>query len=126
MDNHDLMSFEDGMDQFMSNLKKSLQQDQLHVTHQTMPQCLESYKVADDRANAYFLRLVVIGYTPTTMLARLSWLDAKGRDHICCYLNSAFEAVKRKKNGLWVREKNIPEAMCLQTWSRLQSPFDCH
>lgn len=122
MANQDLIAFEVGVDQFMSNLKKALQkQGHVSVVHQTLPQCLDSLKVTDIDAKEHFLRLVIVSCTPTTILARLSWLDTKGYDHILCYLNSAFEAVKRKKNGLWVREKSVPEAMCLQTWKRLHS-----
>lgn len=124
MENLALISFEKGMDKFVKRIKSSLQKhEHVSVCHQSMPQCLESLKVTDDEDNEHVLRLVVIGCAESTSLARLSWLDKMGRDHVCCYLNSKFEAVKRKHNGLWVKDKHAPEDMCLKVWACLHSPI---
>ncbi|SBS32357.1 hypothetical protein MAQ5080_02242 [Marinomonas aquimarina] len=124
MDQHALISFEKGMDTFLKRLKTSLQKHQhVSVCHHSMPQCLESFKVTDEADNEHVLRLVVIGCAQSTALARLSWLDKMGKDHVCCYLNTKFEAVKRKRNGLWVKDKHEPEEMCLKIWTCLHSPI---
>lgn len=122
MDQRALIPFEKGVDKFVKRLKMGLQKhEHISVAHQTMPQCLESLKVIDKDDNEHVLRLVVVSYTETTLLARLSWLDKMGKDHVCCYLNTKFEAVKRKHNGLWVKDKHEPEEMCLRVWTCLHS-----
>lgn len=124
MDQRALISFEKGMDKFVKSLKISLQKhEHVSVSHQSMPQCLESLKVVDEDNNEHVLRLVVVGCTEKTLLARLSWLDNMGKDHVCCYLNTKFEAVKRKHNGLWVKDKHEPTDMCLRVWTCLHSPI---
>ena len=123
VDQQSLMLFEKGVDEFLSSLKNRLNHNEdISVSYQSMPQCLQSLKVIDDQSER-FLRLVIIGFDETTVLARLSWLDEYGIDHICCYLNGDFQSVQRKKNGLWVRDKHQPEEICLQKLGALRSPF---
>lgn len=120
MEQSPLIEFEQGMDQFMATIKACLTDvQQLQVRHCTMPQCLDSFIVTDDNNQVLILRLVLVGYTPDVALARLSWLDPRGQDHVCCYLNSQFESIQRKCNGKWVRHKHSPETMCLLQWSQL-------
>lgn len=124
MDQRALITFEKGLDTFVKRLKMSLQKhEHVSVCHQSMPQCLESLKVTDVEDNEHVLRLVVVGGPQAMLLARLSWLDKMGKDHVCCYLNTKFEAVKRKRNGLWVKDKHEPEDLCLRVWTCLHSPI---
>lgn len=122
MDQHRLMSYEQGMDHFIADLKAYLvKREHAHFQHCSMPQCLHSLTVTGQDDETLILRLVVVGWAQDSTLARLSWLDRQGRDHVCCYLNEAFEAIKRKRNGKWVREKYTPQDLCLQQWSHLQA-----
>ena len=124
MEQQGIMVFEKGLDEFLSDLKLRLtRSESVHVTSQSMPQCLQSLKVIDESQRECYLRLVVIGCNDSMLLARLSWLDDSGKDHVCCYLNGQFEAVRRKANGLWVREKQTPKEVCLQKWGALRSPI---
>ncbi|MBM6551565.1 hypothetical protein [Marinomonas ostreistagni] len=122
MDQNRLITFEQGLDGFVAQLKTCLaQQADTHIHHCSMPQCLQSFRAVTQDNKALVLRLVLLGWNQETTLARLSWLDRHGRDHVCCYLNEEFAAIKRKLNGKWVRDKHSPQDLCLQQWSHLQA-----
>lgn len=121
MDQSGLMIFEEKADGFLSEIIIKLRTVKgVSVQNCSMPQCLKSLKVKDADNQAYFLRLVVIAMNHEGALARLSWLNLAGVEKVCCYLNSQLEAVKRKPNGFWVREKYTPDVMCLQALAQLQ------
>lgn len=123
MEQSQIMAFELGMDRLMLGVKNELvTQQQVSVTHQTMPQCLDCLRVIDEQQRAMLLRFVLVGCSSDMTLGRLSWMEENGREHVCCYLNDAFDTVKRKSNGLWVKEKHSAATMCLRKWSRLHSP----
>lgn len=122
MDQNCLIEFEQGIDDFMADIKACLiAQEHAHICHCSMPQCLHSLRVVGHNDDEWVLRLVLLGCGQKVTLARLSWLDRQGRDHVCCYLNDRFEAVKRKLNGKWVLDKHSPRDLCLQQWSHLHS-----
>ncbi|RDL44589.1 hypothetical protein DN730_09375 [Marinomonas piezotolerans] len=119
-----IIAFEESVDAFMQGIKiELLKRQQICVTHQAMPQCLDCLRVTDEESNDLMLRLILIGYNPQLTVGRLSWLEGTGREHICCYLNSSFEAIKLKRNHIWAKEKHTAEAMCLMEWSRIHSPL---
>ncbi len=124
MEQSAIMAFEQGMDAFMLGVKNELAAEyQAHVVHLSVPRCLECLSVVGEDEKALQLRLVLVGCGPEVTFGRLSWVSDDGREHICCYLNSEYEAVKRKPNGMWVKEKSSAEHMCLRKWSRLHSPM---
>ena len=122
MEQSAIMAFEQGMDAFMLGLKNELiAEHSLHIAHLTVPRCLDCLKVVDVDGSCLQLRLVLVGCSPDVSFGRLSWVTEDGREHICCYLNSNYEAVKRKSNGLWVKQRYSAEDTCLRKWSRLHS-----
>lgn len=121
MEQSDLIRFEEGMDEFLINLKEYLaEHEHVSICHCSMPRCLEALKVVDENSELT-LRLVLVACAASTTFARLSWLDRRGQDHVCCYLNRNFEVMRHKVNGMWGRDKHTPEVLCMRKWSQLQS-----
>ena len=51
------------------------------------PQSLACYQAKGTTSNLQ-LRLVLIPLTNGRLLGRLSWLDWRGVDHVCCYVDA--------------------------------------
>ena len=107
-----VMAFEEGIDDFIKPIRLSLlERVNVRLSAHVTPQSLINFSFPDNESSLQ-LRFVVLAVTRDLSLGRLSWLDKYGRDHVCCYVNDAFQCVVRKQNGRW-REQKIPaEELC--------------
>ncbi|WP_421849258.1 hypothetical protein [Marinomonas sp.] len=82
------------------------------------PQSLVCYQANGATSNLQ-LRLVLIPLTNGRVLGRLSWLDWRGVDHVCCYVNETFDSLIMASDGIWRKQHKSAEALCLQGFEAL-------
>lgn len=85
----------------------------IRLSSVSMPQNVACYQVRGTKRHL-MLRLVLIPLSTGRMLARLSWLDCRGIDHVCCYINESFECLMMASDGRWKKQKKSAELLCLQ------------
>ncbi|REG82872.1 hypothetical protein [Marinomonas pollencensis] len=113
--------FEANIDRFMKGLKKGLWRAAgLHFRQLSTPQNLVSFSVWDGDI-AVQLRFVVIALGHNQALGRLSWLDKKGLDHVCCFVNDDFQCVAPVANGVWRAQKQRVGEVCLRRLQELKA-----
>lgn len=113
MQNNDsFLVFKSEVEGFMARLIQSLQKvAKMHFTRTSAPQNLMSFSVQNNSMDLQ-LRFVVIGQGSDMTLGRLSWLDQRGYDHVCCYVNDDFKCMKRTENGLWREQNKCVDEAC--------------
>lgn len=82
------------------------------------PQSLACYQTKGTSSNLQ-LRLVLIPLTDGRLLGRLSWLDWRGVDHVCCYVNETFDSLIMASDGIWRKQHKSAEVLCLQGFEAL-------
>lgn len=82
------------------------------------PQSLACYQAKGTSSNLQ-LRLVLIPLANERLLGRLSWLDWRGVDHVCCYVDEAFDTLVMASDGVWKKQKKSAEELCLQEYESL-------
>ncbi|RCX07949.1 hypothetical protein [Marinomonas foliarum] len=90
----------------------------VQLTSVSAPQSVACYQTKGLEKN-FRLRLVLIPLMNGRLLGRLSWLDGQGVDHVCCYVNEAFDCVIRKSDGVWIKQAKSAEKVCLQCFVKL-------
>ncbi|MDE8601939.1 hypothetical protein M3I01_003235 [Marinomonas sp. RSW2] len=84
----------------------------------SMSQNVICYKVSEVSINLR-LRLVLIPFKNGQMLGRLSWLDRRGIDHVCCYVNEVFDCLDIASGGVWKKQTNNIGSLCLKQFESL-------
>ena len=106
--------FMSGSKSFFSNIADSLfHLEGVELANVSAPQSFACYQTKGLERN-YRLRLVLIPLTNGRLLGRLSWLDGRGVDHICCYVNESFYCVTKESDDVWVEQAKSPEKACLK------------
>jgi hypothetical protein len=82
------------------------------------PQSVACYQVSDIERQVQ-LRLVLIPLANGHLLGRVSWLDWRGVDHVCCYINESLDCLVMAPNGCWEKQKKSPELLCIQGFESL-------
>lgn len=82
------------------------------------PQNVACYQ-AKGTADNLQLRLVLIRLSNGFLLGRLSWLDWRGVDHVCCYVNETFDSLIVTSDGIWRKQHKSAEVLCLQGFEAL-------
>ena len=90
----------------------------IRLSSVSTPQNVACYQVSGVK-RCLLLRLVLIPMSTGHVLARLSWLDGRGIDHVCCYLNESFERLLVASDGGWKKQKKSAELLCLQGFESL-------
>jgi len=90
----------------------------VQISSISTPQNVACYQVDDGNINLR-LRLVLIPLTSGQLLGRLSWLDWRGIDHVCCYVNEAFDCLVMVSNGVWKKRQKSAEVLCLKQFESL-------
>lgn len=90
----------------------------VQVSKISVPQSLICYRV-DNIWTSLQLRFVLIPFKNGDVLGRLSWLDQRGKDHTCCYLNKCFDCVVMTSNGDCFKEEKSAESLCFQEFKFL-------
>ena len=110
-----LVCLESFVDNLASSLENRIGAKAIKVS---APQCLMCYRI-DGIDMSLRLRLVVIPFRNGDLLGRLSWLDQRGDDHICCYINKAFHCVVVESNEGCFKEGESVEQLCFQEFEFL-------
>lgn len=84
----------------------------------SMSQNVICYKVGEASINLR-LRLVLIPLKNGQILGRVSWLDRRGIDHVCCYVNEEFDCLDIASGGEWKQQPNNAEVLCLKQFESL-------
>ncbi|MBJ7536902.1 hypothetical protein [Marinomonas transparens] len=95
-----------GLNHFLSNRSSA------HLLHVSPAQNLACYQV-DDTGRCMHLRLVFIPQSKGMMLGRLSWLDKRGQDHVCCYVDERLNCLERQADGHWGGNNKQAYQACL-------------
>ena len=82
------------------------------------PQSLACYRTNGAASNLQ-LRLVLIPLANGRVLGRLSWLDKRGLDHVCCYVNEVFDSLVMASDGRWVKQTMSAENLCVKGFESL-------
>ncbi|WP_137170312.1 hypothetical protein [Marinomonas sp. FW-1] len=90
----------------------------VRLANVSAPQSVACYQTKGLKKK-YWLRLVLIPLANGRLLGRLSWLDVRGVDHVCCYVNERFDCVTRESNDVWVKQAKSAEKVCLQSFDNL-------
>lgn len=113
------IAFEPGVKMFAKRLKSLLRRETgLHLLKYSSPQSMLNLIFKDEK-RCFQLRFVLIAQSREQALGRLSWMDGKGKDHICCYVNADFQCVERQQNGRWHLCYKSAEESCLNGFSKL-------
>ena len=111
--------FKERAEPFFSDVSALLSdRDGVELSSISSPQSLACYQTMGAKSLLQ-LRLVLIPLTNGRVLGRLSWLDWRGVDHVCCYVNEAFESLVMTSDGMWKKQKKSAEALCLQGFETL-------
>ena len=84
----------------------------------SMSQNVICYKVGGASINLR-LRLVLIPLKNGQILGRVSWLDRRGIDHVCCYVNEVFDCLDIASGGEWKQQPNNAGVLCLKQFESL-------
>lgn len=110
--NESLLIFEVKIDRFIEDLIAFLRQSiGVRCRKISTPQTLMSFTIGD-QDRILQLRFVVVGQGDGMPIGRLSWLDQKGVDHICCFVNEDFDCVRPSRKGGWRVQKKRPDEVC--------------
>ena len=91
-----------------------------HLTSISVPQSVMCYQTSDYQISLK-LRLVLLPNKNGVLLGRLSWLDWKGVDHVCCYINETFESVVMVSGNHWKKNIKSAEVLCLERFGSIQT-----
>ncbi|BDX02017.1 hypothetical protein MACH16_07650 [Marinomonas pontica] len=106
-------------DVFFSDLAALLfRKEGVHLASVSAPQSLACYQTVDLNL-CLQLRLVLIPLTNGRLLGRLSWLDRRGVDHVCCYVNEAFDCLIMASDGAWIKQTKSAEKLCINEFEAL-------
>jgi hypothetical protein len=111
--------FRAGSESFFAQIDALLShQANVQLSSVSSPQSLACYQ-AKGAVSHLQLRLVLIPLTNGRLLGRLSWLDWRGVDHVCCYVDEAFDSLVMASDGIWKKQKKSAEMLCLQEFESL-------
>ena len=111
--------FRAGSESFFAHIDALLShQAGVQLSSVSSPQSVACYQVKGVSSNLQ-LRLVLIPLTGGEVLGRLSWLDWRGIDHICRYVNEAFDSLVMASDGIWKKQKKSAEVLCIQGFETL-------
>lgn len=111
--------FRAGSESFFAQIDALLShQANVQLSSVSSPQSLACYQ-GKGAVSHLQLRLVLIPLTNGRLLGRLSWLDWRGVDHVCCYVDEAFDSLVMASDGIWKKQKKSAEMLCLQEFESL-------
>lgn len=113
------LCFLSGLELFLNGIVNSLENRlSIRVSKILVPQSFMCYRV-DNTHTSLQLKLIMIPFKNGDLVGRLSWLDQHGNDHICCYINRAFDCVMMQSNGCCFKQTKNVEQLCLQCFESL-------
>ncbi|RBP82498.1 hypothetical protein EBI01_08330 [Marinomonas rhizomae] len=111
--------FTSGAESFFTDMAALLSdRDGVQLSSVSSPQSVACYQAKGVASNLQ-LRLVLIPLSNGCLLGRLSWLDWRGIDHVCCYVNEAFDCLVMASAGIWKKQIESAETLCLKGFEAL-------